>query len=142
FDEIVTLAFGEFANDADRGAVRQRIEDRKRCVFESGDFPGVSAENLTVDTPIPFSIHDLWLELHKWVYATYTTQGTAQTEDTVAYEVDATGVPIQKGDAMSVTPPRYRAHTQAAGATKVYQAANTPNIRRQVDGLFAKLRDP
>ncbi len=142
FDEIVTVAFGDFANDADRGIIRQRIEDRKRKTFEQAKYAGVSEENLNVDTPIPFSIHDMWLELHKLVYATYTVQGTAQSEDNVAYEVNGKGKPIERGDALKVVAPRYRGHTQAAGASKIYQAANSPNIRRQVDGLASKLRDP
>src|SRR5262249_14209595 len=70
FDEIITLAFGDFGNDADRGIVRQKIEERKRYAFDKEKFSGVSKENLNADTPIPFSIHDLWIELHELVYAT------------------------------------------------------------------------
>lgn len=140
FDEFLELTLGSL-EDVERGVVRQRVEDMKKAALKLADRPGVTDDNLTVDVPVPFSIHQLWLDLHKLVYATYTALGTAQTEATVAYELDANGVAIEKGNALRVIPPRYRSHTQAAGAEKITQAANSPNIRRQVDALGSKLRD-
>jgi hypothetical protein len=49
---------------------------------------------------------------------------------------------VEKGDAMKVVPPKFRAHTQAAGAEKIIQASPPLNLRRQVDYLAARLRDP
>ncbi len=140
FEELLDLTFGPL-EDVERGFIRQRIEDMKRASMRDQKPSGVTEETLTVDTPIPFSIHQLWFDLHRLVYATYTAQGTAQTDATVAYELDANQQPIETGDALKVTAPRYRPHTLAAGGQKVYLAANSPNIRRSVDGLGSRLRD-
>lgn len=140
FDELLDLTLGDL-EDTDRGTIRVKIEEMKRTSLKKVSRKGVDESNLTVDLPIPFSLRQLWFDLHKWVYATYTEQGTAQTEATIAYELDATGKPLQKGDAQKIIPPRFRSHTQAAGVTKIYQAYNVPNIRRQVDALATKLRD-
>lgn len=140
FDEILELTFGDLG-DPERGAVLQKIEEMKRAALGTVHHAGVTDDNLTVDSPIPFSLHQLWFDLHKLTYATYTAQGTAQTEATVAYELDDTGKPFGKGNAMEVVPPRYRSHTQAASATKVYLASTPLNIRRSVDALASKLRD-
>lgn len=142
FDEFLEITLGDL-NDADRGAVRQIVEDMKRLSLEATPLKGVTDDNLTVDAPVPFSVHKIWLDLHKLVYATYTAQGTAQDESTVAYELDDAGKPIEKGDAIKVIAPRYRSHTQAKGAEKIIQsqAGQTLNIRRPVDALASKLRD-
>ncbi len=140
FDELLDLTLGEM-DDAEHGMIRVKVEEMKRAALKFFPSKGVDDSNLTVDLPIPFSLRQLWFNLHKWVYATYTEQGTAQTEATMAYELDAKGIPVEKGDPQKVIPPRYRSHTLAAGATKIYQAHNTPNIRRQVDALATKLRD-
>lgn len=141
FDELMDLTFGDMAGDAERGYVRQHIENLKRASLEKYPRKGVQMETLTVDSPVPFSIHQLWLDLHKVVYATYTVQGTAQNESTAAYELDPkTGTPIV-GDAMRVIAPRYQSHTQSAGTQKIYLSSTAPNIRRQVDSLASKLRD-
>ena len=52
------------------------------------------------------------------------------------------GLPVQAGDAVKVIPPRYKAHTQAAGVEKIYLSYRRLNIRKQVEGLSSKLRDP
>lgn len=140
FDEFLDLTLGEL-DDAERGVIRVKVEEMKRAALKDSPRKGVDDSNLTVDLPIPFSLRQLWFDLHKWVYATYTEQGTAQTEATIAYELDVRGNPVEKGDPQKVVPPRFRSHTLAAGATKIYQAHNVPNIRRQVDTLATKLRD-
>jgi hypothetical protein len=140
FDELLELTLGRL-EDVERGFVRQTIEEMKRATMLSQNPQGVTEDTLTVDTPIPFSIHKLWFDLHRLVYATYTAAGTAQTEQTTAYEVDAAGHPVEKGDPLRVIAPRYRSQTQAAGAEKIYLAATSPNIRRPVDGLGSRLRD-
>ena len=137
FEELIELTFGVLG-DNERGAVRERIVELKRKGV--GTIPGLTEENLTVDSPVPFSIHQLWFDFHKSVYATYTAQGTAQNETTTSYEPDAKGG-LEKGDAIRVIPPRYTPHTQAAGAIKIYQPYIVLNMKRPVDVLGSKLRD-
>jgi hypothetical protein len=99
---------------------------------------GVTAESLTADTPIPFSIHRLWFELYELVNATHTVAATGQSAATRAYEVNADGVPIDRGDALAVRPPKYQAQAQG----HIFLSGAPFNIRRQLDALASMLRDP
>lgn len=141
FDELVPMTFGALQDDASRGAVRDHIVRLKRDALAAHPRPGVDAKDVTVDTPIPFSIHKLWFDLHRELNATHTVVAANQTPDTEALELDANGNPTETGDPATVTPPRYRAANLAAGAEKIYLSGSTFNIRRQVDGLASRLRD-
>jgi hypothetical protein len=89
-------------------------------------------------SPVPFSIHRLWFEFHKAMYATHTAQQAAQTPATEALALDAAGQPIQAGDALRVIPPQY----QSIAPARVFLSASNLNFRRPLDYLATKLRDP
>ena len=141
FEELIPLSFGALSDDPAKGAIRDEIVRLKRDALNVHPRAGITPERVTVDTPIPFSIHSLWLQLHKLVNATHT-QSTNQTADTEALEMDEHGDAVQPGDALAVVPPLYRSATQAAGEVKIYLSSSTLNIRRQVDALGSQLRDP
>ncbi|MBI2168999.1 MAG: ATP-binding protein [Actinobacteria bacterium] len=142
FDELIPLTFGNLPDDASVGAVRDEIVRLKREALETYPRGGVEPTDVTADTPVPFSIHQLWFTLHRLLNATHTVgQGANQGPETEALELDAGGEPVQPGDASTVTPPRYRPATQAAGEEKIYLSGSALNIRRQVDGLASRLRD-
>lgn len=141
FEELLPLTFGGVSDDASAGAIRDEIVRLKRGALEGSPRAGIQPLEVTVDTPVPFSIHQLWLELHRRLNATHTAPPASQTRDSEALLLNEEGVPVQIGDAMSVTPPRYRAPTQAAGETKIYLSGSTLNIRRQLEGLASRLRD-
>ena len=94
---------------------------------------------MTVDSPIPFSIHRLWYELHRYVCSTHTAPSANQSETTEAIETGEDGKPLI-GDMMQVVPPRYRPITQG-GPDRVYLSAAPLNIRRQIIALESLLRD-
>jgi uncharacterized protein len=100
---------------------------------------GVTSDTITVDTPIPFSIHRLWYELHRLVCSTHTAQSANQSDTTEAIEADAHGN-LQLGDIMEVIPPKYRPITQG-GPNRIYLSASPLNIRRQIIALQSLLRD-
>ena len=140
FEELLPLTLGKL-DDTSQGAVLEKIMDMKLAALHKQPRAGVRDGNLTVDTPIPFSIHNLWFNFHRLVNATHTTSG-GQSEETEALLVDDAGSPVQLGNAMQVIPPRYKPHTQAAGSTKIYLSSSPLNIRRSVELLASKLRDP
>ncbi|MFZ2056759.1 MAG: helicase HerA-like domain-containing protein [Acidimicrobiales bacterium] len=142
FEELLPLTFGGVHDDASTGAIRDEIVRLKRETLEASPVAGVGPHEVTVDTPVPFSIHQLWLDLHRLLNATHTAPPASQTRDSEALLLDDAGNPQQTGDAITVTPPRYQAPTQAAGATKIFLSGSTLNIRRQVEGLASRLRDP
>jgi len=140
FDELVSVAFGAL-DDASRAAVLEQITELKQDAIKAVPCAGVTEDTLTVDTPVPFSIHELWFHFYKKMHATHTVAG-GQTEDTEALLEDAGGQPVQRGDAMRAIPPRYKPHSQAAGAPKIFLSSANYNFKRQLDHLGSRLRDP
>ena len=137
FDELLSITLGT-VDDASRGAVLEKIYSLKKEALNRTAREGVTADTLTVDTPVPFSIHRLWFEFHKAMYATHTAQQAAQSAATEALAVDASGQPIQAGDALKVIPPQYQPIAQG----RIFLSAANLNFRRPLDYLATKLRDP
>jgi hypothetical protein len=139
FDELLPLTFGDL-DDSARGAVRDEIVQLKRDGLRANSITALVEDAVTVDSPVPFCIHELWFRLHRRLNATHTERADAQSLASEALELDDACSPVQSGDAMSLVPPRYRAATQV-GTEKVYLSGSTLNIRRQVDALGSRLRD-
>ena len=136
FDELLSVTLGQ-VDDPSRGAIAQKIYDMKQAALGRQSREGVTSQTVTVDSPVPFSIHQFWLDLHNLMFATHTAApGSGQTSDTVAY-VDQ----HSKGDAIQVIPPKYKPQTPG-GADRIYLSGSTLSIRRQLEGLASRLRDP
>jgi hypothetical protein len=120
----------------------EKITSLKRASLQLKARKGLTDSNLTVDSPVPFSIHKLWFDLHRLVNATHTVQGTGQSDATEALLLDSTGNPVEPGDPLKVIPPRYRTQSQATGQDKVYLSGSPLNVRRQLEALASRLRDP
>lgn len=143
FDELLRLAFGNLSDEAGMAYVRDEVVRLKRSALASFPRPGVTENDVTPDTPIPFSLRQLWFDLHVLLNATHSAAGTGQSIATIAFELDAAGNPIEKGDPAKLIPPRFAPQNLAAAATKkVYLSASPLNIRRHVDILASRLRDP
>lgn len=140
FDELLPVTFGVL-DDVSRAAVLEKVAAMKLSALQKKARAGVTENNLTVDTPVPFSLHRLWFDLYRLVNATHKVSG-GQSEETEALAVGADGQPVQIGDPMRVIPPRYKPQTQAAGAEKIYLSTSPLNVRRQLEGLGSRLRDP
>ncbi len=139
-DELLPMTVGTL-DDVSRTTVLDKILSLKQRSLREHARPGVDPETVTADSPVPFSIHELWFELHRMIHATHTVPGTAQSVDTEALAVDQHGAIIDRGDPMLVRPPRYRPQSQAAGEDKIYLSPPL-NIRRPVEVLASRLRDP
>jgi uncharacterized protein len=138
FDELLSITPFRDLKDADRAAIVEKVKQLKLASIQKHARDGVTADTVTVDTPIPFSIHRLWYELHRYVCSTHTAQGANQSAATEAIELDA-GQPIL-GDIMGVRPPKYRPITQG-GPDRVYLSGAPLNIRRQILAMESLLRD-
>lgn len=137
FEELVKVAFGDLRKDRDKGSLIDKIKEKKKEAYSNQSIPGIDESEINVDTPIPFSIHNLWLELYKLIRCPHT-ESQDQSLETVAYELDKEDNPVDEGDAMEVRPPKTRIHNQYDG---VYRARSDMNIGRQVDTLTYRLRD-
>ncbi len=138
-DELLRVTPFRGLNDADRAALVEKVKQLKLSSLKAQARTGVTADTMTVDTPVPFSIHRLWYELHRYVCSTHYAQGSNQSDATEAIDQGLDGQPLL-GDIMSVTPPRYRPITQG-GPDRVYLSGAPLNIRRQIMATESLLRD-
>ncbi|MFH0823345.1 MAG: DUF87 domain-containing protein, partial [Pseudomonadota bacterium] len=141
FDEMLAVTFGQIG-DTERGAVMEKVTDLKLNALKQVSRNGVPEDNLTVDTPVPFSVHRLWFDLYRLVHATHRKAGGGQSEETEALLVDDKGQVVQSGDILNVIPPRYKPQTQATGDEKIYLSSSPLNLRRPLHALASRLRDP
>lgn len=143
FEELVALALGKLS-DSQTAAVADIIVQLKRESLALQPRDGIDDTRVTVDTPIPFSLHKLWLDLHKREHHTLIPRpGGAADEVDPAYVIGVNGLPTQLGDALSVTPPLYRTVKTTGPAPERVQLGKDPlGIRQQLAGLASKLRDP
>lgn len=129
FDELAELAMGEMQPLA-LEALRDRVAQMKRDASQYLTEPP-PREAITADTPVPFSIRKLWLELETEQRASYKKSGP-QTE---ADRED----PLDAGDAEALRPPRFP--DVAMGSTAPYAPTKRLPIARQLDLLNSRLRD-
>ena len=142
-DELLPITLGHL-DGPERGAVIDRLMDLKRESLIKTPRNGVSLDGLTADTPIPFSLHQLWFDLHCEMRATHIEKvNEPKSPKTWALELDANGNPLEPGDVMKCVPPRFRPIKDVKGdSEKIRLSMSTLNIGRAVDGLASKLRDP
>ena len=98
---------------------------------------------VTVDTPLPFSIYQLWLELYSLHCATHTVSSNQnQAETTRAYVEE--GIPPEKavGDGDELVRPRFLPECKETGSVKIYNGQHSTLSRAHLDVLESRLRDP
>ena len=140
-DELLPMTPFHGVVDADRATILDRIRSLKRESLTVQERSGVTGDTLTVDSPVPFSIHRLWYELWREVLSTHTVgPSSIQGLETEALACDGNGS-FRVGDIMKVQPPEYQPLT-AGGQNRVYSSGSTLNIRRQLVAATSLLRDP
>ena len=79
FDEFVSFAFGDI-QDNDRFPLSELILKLKKLTIEKNPclFSYLNADNITADTPVPFSLQRLFLYLYRSMFATHSCTGTGQ----------------------------------------------------------------
>jgi len=154
-DELTTITLGHI-DDKDKGFILEKITELKRKSIDNArltiadSYSGITDQNLTVDSPIPFSITRLWLYLHRLINSTHTVPGTGQFFHGITENYDAsksteallinttTGKPFQIGNSDLIIPPSYEPQKDK----QIYLSGMNLNIRRPLDSLASKLRDP
>ena len=143
FDELIKIAFGN-VDDKDKTAIGDAVVQLKQASLSNQARDGIDPSRVTVDSPVPFSIRQLWFDLHQRVNHTFIPKpGGADDDVEVAYALDDKGQPLQKGEAATLTPPMYRTvKTTGTAKERIQLSKDTSIPRRPVATLFAKLRDP
>lgn len=141
FDELCEISFGEFNNEKDKNIVLERVQKYKNDSLEKYPRKGASADSLSVDSPIPFSIHKLWYELFIETFGTYYKGRGGKPIDNLAYEKDANGKEL-KGNLMEGIPPIFKNTVTEADEEKIFYLPGALNLGKQVSLLGTKLRIP
>lgn len=143
FDELMKVGF-EGVDGQKASSVADMTVALKREALAKSPREGIAPDTITVDSPIPFCIHKMWLDLHKRENQTVIPKPGGSADDVEpAYVLDAASKPVQVGDAMSVTSPLYRTvKTTGTPAERVNYGKDPIGIRQQLAGLASKLRDP
>lgn len=149
FDEFVSFAFGDI-QDNDRFPLSELVLSLKKLTIEKNPslFSYLNKDNITVDTPVPFSLQRLFLYLYRSMFATHSCTGTGQRICAIDNDFDESAtteafVTTEDGSKMtgSIEPfvlPKYKEQQQS----KIYLSAATMNLRRQLIALQAKMADP
>lgn len=141
-EEFISMAMGSVTGTA-LVLLQEKLLSSKRASKPGGAPHGLPDLAVTVDTPLPFSVYQLWHDLYSLHCATHTvSKNQNQTEATRAYLED--GVPPVKavGDSEQLLRPRFRPITTEAGAEKIYGGLYGELPRPHLDSLESKLRDP
>lgn len=127
-DELLPLTFGSLDDNA-RGRVIDWISEAKRHLVVSGKYKGLDDQMVNVDTALPFSLRKLWHDFRWEIDATYP-RGQDQTRANAKVE--------DPGDPASLRPARFTAYD----GQNAVQSRSTLAIRKQLDSLASRLRDP
>jgi hypothetical protein len=141
FDELCEISFGEFSNEKDKNIVMERVHKLKTESILNFPRAGASLDSVSVDSPIPFSIHQLWYDLFVETFATYYKGRAGNPIDNLAYEKDMEGNEL-KGNPNKGIPPIFKNIVTEAGEEKINYLPGSLNIGKNLLLLGTKLRIP
>jgi uncharacterized protein len=142
FDELCEISFGDFATEKDRNIVLERIQKYKTESLAKFPKNGASSDSLSVDSPIPFSLHDLWYELFIETFGTYYNKKGGRPIDNLAYETDSNGQELRGNPAEGIPPIFKNVKNDKDDDEKINYLPGSLNLGKQVSLLGSKLRIP
>lgn len=129
FDELIAIAMDDLPNHVVE-PIRDRVRSMKLDAALHLTTPP-PPETVTADSPIPFSLRRLWMELEHDERATYTCSND---------QTDATRhPPIDAGDVSTLRPPEYPPATSYN--SDPYISKKRRGIGRQLDLLRSRMLD-
>jgi len=146
FDELVPICLGGI-DDKQRSVIADLVvalkQDAVTAAVSVGKSLGISAEEVTVDTPVPFRLKELWFRQHYREYRMVTKKQGGSEDDVVdALVLSAEGETEQPGDAEKLIPPKFRTYKATGPRDQHVASANEgSNLRQQMTLLHSRLRD-
>jgi hypothetical protein len=146
FDELVPICLGGI-DDKQRSVIADLVvtlkQDAVAAGVAAGQSFGIPAEEVTVDTPVPFRLKELWFRQHYREYRMVTKKQGGSEDDVVdALVLDANNDPEQPGDAEKLIPPKFRTYKNTGPREQHVSSANEgANLRQQMTLLHSRLRD-
>ena len=123
--DLLEFLIGGLDDGPRETAFSDKIFDLKVRSHAARNFAGVEEGSITVDTPLPFSLKQLWYDLINFEVATF--EGINRDQPTLQDE----------GDADALIAPRYKPH--AMGAQGPFLNQQALGIRRQLNLLRSRL---
>ena len=116
----------------------------KRASMAGGTAHGLADLSVTIDTPLPFSVYQLWYDLYSLHCASHNvSKNQNQTESTRVYAEEGSPPVKMVGDADKIERPRFRPlKDDKSDPDKVYASRYSDMPRAHLDLLESKLRDP
>lgn len=124
--ELLEFVAGNL-NDNQLIAFTDKMQELKAQRIESEALPGLPAQSLTVDSPVPFSLKKLWYDLVDFETRTFT----GPNRDQPALD--------EQGSPDDLVPPKYLPH--AMGTAGPFLNTSARGIRRQLNLLRSRLLD-
>jgi DNA helicase HerA-like ATPase len=114
-------------NENQEIAFTDKIQEMKAASLRSTQRAGLDPLSLTVDSPVPFSLKQMWYDLIDFETTTYT--GSQRDQPAL----------ISAGDPEALRTPQYTPH--AMGSTGPFLNSAAKGIRRQLNLLRSRLLD-
>lgn len=142
-DEFISLAMGSVTG-IPLTLLQERLLALKRASKPAGIAHGLPDLSVTIDTPLPFSVFQLWHDLYSLQCASHTvSMNQNQTKVTRAYEKAGTPSADQIGNPDTLERPRFCAlKDDKNDPNKIYAGRYSSQPRTHIDLLEGKLRDP
>lgn len=144
FDELIKVTFGEISHESKaRNIILEKILSAKEDAAKKYYGSQIAIDNLTVDSPIPFSLNKLWYDLYTKEFGTYYSDaGKKPDKENWAYETDQNGNK-SVGNAQLGIPPKFKPVKNVKDdPEKINYLPDGLNIRASLENLGAKLRIP
>ena len=125
-DNLLDFLTGELEGNRET-AFTNKIVQLKAASHSTQVFSGVASSSITVDTPLPFSLKQLWYDLINFETTTY--EGKDRDQPTL----------LDPGNPDTLTPPRYKPHAMGAAGPFLNQQAF--GIQRPLNLLRSRLLD-
>lgn len=142
-DEFIAVSMGSLTGTP-LALTQEWILQSRRASKPAGNPHGLPETDVTIDSPLPFSVRELWLYLYTIQCANHTVSDNQnQSDASRAYARE--GAPPKEliGDSDHLMRPKFLPVDQSAGANpKVYRGQYSGQPRTHLDNLEVKLRDP
>lgn len=125
--EMIDFLCGKLEDRA-MTAILDKIFAAKSAIAQADSLPGVDLNSMTIDSPIPYSLRQLWFELIDPEVKTWLDQAKTQPAITTP------------GDAVSLRQPIYQPHTTTNTAPYMNNIG-VLGIRKQLDRMRSRLLD-
>ncbi|WP_206078662.1 helicase HerA-like domain-containing protein [Allomesorhizobium camelthorni] len=127
FDELLSITFGGMS-PTNEAAIRDMVQDMKRAAAVHLENPPQAAA-VTADSPVPFSMRQLWFDLDDFERRTFRTVGGQRVPTQVE----------QAGDPQALISNVYPIH--APGAKEPFKNPSPRGISKQLELARSRLTD-